>query len=471
MKKTFRFLTAAISLIAAMSSFTAFATAGSTSEQLGTKNTFTWEDVSFGTVNGMSADKYYNVPEFAVSNLKKEVKKLNGFVTIGDETVCIFDNRRGEKNVEFVSLNSDGTYSIVPGITEENAFDFLYQAHLGGFFEFDVWDEDGDGTIDYIHYKPYSIAEINAAEGKSLAENKRAFANHGVVFVDKTNVTGVNAANNDIVVAYVNADANVAEIKEVLSPVAVSVTSEICSIYEASINFSNGAKYVAYPCNKSLENVPYSEYRNRFTVGDAFDNCYFYNERLVYMNDFTSLDALSDKQSPAIIISDESESVFGEEVVTIFYNGNLKDVPAREIIAYSSINDSDTPSTPVDEDGHYDFSKYKNKVAYVNIDRNEKYFFDICNAGSTYKNAKFVQSFSNGAFRYELASSKVSETVNVSSETVIVHKKMDSSTGKISCDVYKNGEFPKYKSSRVFDNVTVMSDNGIAKIVFILEIL
>ena len=97
--------------------------------------------------------------------------------------------------------------------------------YYGGLYEADLYDVEGDGIYDYIDYKPYKVFQLDTdAKKKTLTKanvnptdiGKSAGLEYW--YVGDATVLGEEFEDEDVVIGYVNKDANLVKVVAVVEP-------------------------------------------------------------------------------------------------------------------------------------------------------------------------------------------------------------------------------------------------------------
>lgn len=379
-------------------------------------------NIKFETLAGTNVSHYFGA---SVAN----AKLLSGKAVVDGEAVYFYNapysyakptygtglsdaekyELRNEKNPVFITKaildgtsEEDGEFAWSADAGIENAYDVddeffageaadlvraMPEVYVGGYYEADLYDVDGDGLYDYIDYKPYSVVEIDDDDEAGEFFN----AEDGVLYVayEYANVEGVEVEDEDLVVAYVDEASNYAKIVAV----AEAVEAEIADIAanKGTITLSNDTKVDVKGAWKfvvdleELEEVGYVVADYDFTFFDGLLSAanygeegkfFVYNGVLLATDDINATSTLDEKI--AIITAPKT----GDIVVTNFnatlganttyvyawIDGELMYVPAE-------IDTDETEIFPAitgpDAEGYVDM------LASYTVDKNGVYTFKL----------------------------------------------------------------------------------------------
>lgn len=380
---------------------------------------------------------------------------------------------------------------------DENSDTFInifHQAYFGGFYELVTLDVNGDGLVDFIEYKPYSIAIIDDSEDMSLVEED--FGADYKLYIDKSIIKGVEANDKDVVIAYVNAGANYAEIKAVVE----GKEAKISNASNDFVKFSTGEKHeFGFAKDVDCEVATASFVLNN--VGDlGLANAdvlalgtegmfYFYEGKLVYIDDVTTK---FDINSDWVIVLDadveEIKSMTGNKIetfnaVTIYHDGEIKSVKAKKITEdMRKYNDEGeatkytaSPET-VNADDAFDFSDYVGKLATAKVDAKGAYYFELAEDKYEFAGAEIlVDEDEDGEYMYEVEESYLLKHRNniykmeneeggidyayVRDYTQIIIRSIDEDGDEIFT-VFDSANLPDLAEDIVLQNVTVILGNN-----------
>ena len=145
----------------------------------------------------------------------------------------------GDPTEKTLDGNTYTTYFEVNGVYETYAVNLVAampEVYVGGYYEADLYDVDGDGVYDYIDYKTYSVVEIDTDDDAS------EFFADDVLYTgyEYANVEGVEVKDEDLVVAYIDEDSNYAKVIAVVEPVEAEIVDIAAN--KGTITLSNDAK-------------------------------------------------------------------------------------------------------------------------------------------------------------------------------------------------------------------------------------
>ncbi len=395
----------------------------------GTKTTVSFADVKFGEVSGTTVSKYYDGSE-------KQYKMINGKLTLGDTVTYLYDapysfakdQNTNKYNAQFITLDAyDGdmeseeeadhikfNYVVDDSIAMDESIvgwtldanneyvkdytAYLAQVYFGGAGEIDVYDCDGDGKPEYLFVKNYVVGTIDDEEEMSVADEFDGFdtlAEDLVIYTDYSIVEGVEAEEDDIVLAYVNPNANYVKIAEVLTGVEATIATSASKYFALSTGekiYFKDAQAVVLNGAANLADVD----PNKDVDFDAEATYYFTADgKLVYVTGLAT--AISLDANYTIVLEDAafqtSAMVDGKlekaYYIDVYNDGEIKSVKAKQILEYRTTADEDaaeaiqngnvahikTPLTGTD--GEYNFSAYVDKLATGKSDKKGNYYFEL----------------------------------------------------------------------------------------------
>ena len=320
--------------------------------------------------------------------------------TAGSDDTEKYDARNAE-NLEFISLAvlgdvEDGEYTYevedVEFVDNDDEYfradsvtlvEALKEVFVGGFYEADVYDVDGDGIYDYINYMPYSAYFVNTDEDYTFFEDD---ADEDEVYTGEAVLAGVEFEDGDYVIGYFNKEANYIKAAAVVAPVEGSITAikkatgTITLNGETKVSVKDGWKAVTnYEKNLAdveyvVEDVEWNEFDNLLTAGalDA-DNAkfYVYNDVLLYQDGIDSFVTFAGEL--AVITADED----GNYVET----GSFNPVTGKKATYVHAWINGETMYVPVDTEAEvypeFDADLYLNKIATFTKSEDGLYTFEL----------------------------------------------------------------------------------------------
>ena len=308
---------------------------------------------------------------------------------------------RNAENLEFISLavlgdveDGEYTYTVedVEFVDDDDEYfradsvtlvEALKEVFVGGFYEADVYDVDGDGIYDYINYMPYSAYFVNTDEDYTFFEDD---ADEDEVYTGEAVLAGVEFEDGDYVIGYFNKEANYIKAAAVVAPVEGSITAikkatgTITLNGETKVSVKDGWKAVTnYEKNLSdveyvVEDVEWNEFDNLLTAGalDA-DNAkfYVYNDVLLYQDGIDSFVTFAGEL--AVITADED----GNYVET----GSFNPVTGKKATYVHAWINGETMYVPVDTEAEvypeFDADLYLNKIATFTKSEDGLYTFEL----------------------------------------------------------------------------------------------
>lgn len=502
----------------------------------GSKKTVSFDEISFGTISGTSAEKYYDGSE-------KEYKIINGLLTIDGVKTYLFDapysyakdQDTNKYNAKFITLDSFdgdmeeekiymnyvfdatmndviesddvdtkevvGTYHAATD-TDKAYWDYngiLSQMYFGGLGEVDCYDCDNDGRYDYLFVKNYLVGTIDDEEdGKIMDVNSvdpDDDADSTTIYTDMSIVEGVEAADEDIVLAYVNPEANYVKIAEVLTGVDATVSTSATKYFALSTGekvYYKDAKAVVVNGEANLKKVDADA-----DIDFNAEATYYFaeNGKLVFVTGLSTAINLNDNyvvvleekayQSTALVDGVIEKAYY----IDIYNDGAIKSVKAKKIAATSSTyknniaaGDDSVALTPVIDDS-YDFSKYVNKLATGKSDKKGAYYFKLLDytintditalEDKNDENKEYrmlsgknnVEFYKKSGYIYNLsdatsASGKKIKGVYVKPYTQIIIKSLDKD-GEDVVALYGYDNLPDIKENTKFSNVSYVLVNNV----------
>lgn len=308
---------------------------------------------------------------------------------------------RNAENLEFISLavlgdveDGEYTYTVedVEFVDDDDEYfradsvtlvEALKEVFVGGFYEADVYDVDGDGIYDYINYMPYSAYFVNTDEDYTFFEDD---ADEDEVYTGEAVLAGVEFEDGDYVIGYFNKEANYIKAAAVVAPVEGSITAikkatgTITLNGETKVSVKDGWKAVTnYEKNLAdveyvVEDVEWNEFDNLLTAGalDA-DNAkfYVYNDVLLYQDGIDSFVTFAGEL--AVITADED----GNYVET----GSFNPVTGKKATYVHAWINGETMYVPVDTEAEvypeFDADLYLNKIATFTKSEDGLYTFEL----------------------------------------------------------------------------------------------
>jgi hypothetical protein len=304
-------------------------------------------------------------------NLKFISLAVLGDVEDGEYTYTVED-------VEFV--DDDDEYFRADSVTLVEA---LKEVFVGGFYEADVYDVDGDGIYDYINYMPYSAYFVNTDEDYTFFEDD---ADEDEVYTGEAVLAGVEFEDGDYVIGYFNKEANYIKAAAVVAPVEGSITAikkatgTITLNGETKVSVKDGWKAVTnYEKNLSdveyvVEDVQWNEFDALLTAGalDAKDaKFYVYNDVLLYQDGIDSFVTFAGEL--AVITPDEDNNYVE--------TGSFNPVTGKKATYVHAWINGETMYVPVDTEAEvypeFDADEYLNKIATFTKSEDGLYTFEL----------------------------------------------------------------------------------------------
>lgn len=319
----------------------------------GTKKTVSFDKIKFELASG---DKYYDAEE--------EYKEISGKLDIDGTTAYLFGDKyafnngdEGLYNSKFITMvKADGydfeegklftEYAVVEGLTYDAglvgtyndtndvwAYDgYLSQLYFGGLGEVDCFDCNGDGKYEYLFVKNYAVGEIETKKDTTL-KFAVSTAMDDQIETSMAMVEGVEAADEDIVLAYVNTPANYVKVIEVLAPKTVEI-AEIGTEKDITTIKFNDEKVVsnenlAATTANSIAGGLYTDF-TKVAFNTDYEAYYTAAGKLVALDKLT---AGFDLNEDWVIVLDEKVKTFTEKVdnkvveskyISVYNDGEVK---------------------------------------------------------------------------------------------------------------------------------------------------
>lgn len=195
-----------------------------------------------------------------------DTRLLTGKVTTGTEEIYFFNApysyakpsyalndsielqyaKRNALNIETINVtieNVDKNYAVATlggyavgssyeadGLYETESADLIAlfeQAYLGGLYEADLYDVEGDGIYDYIQYTPYGMFFVDTDEDYTFADDQTAEENTlpgiDTIYTNEATLLGKKFADGDLVIGCYDFDQNLVKVAEILKPAQAGV--------------------------------------------------------------------------------------------------------------------------------------------------------------------------------------------------------------------------------------------------------
>ena len=208
--------------------------------------------------NPKKGDYYYDNKKDEYSTYEK----VEGYLSVGNEKIYFFDapysylepkftpdmsddikeELINEKNAKLINIKcldmEKGTYSYYVDADNQptgNAEDMLAtftRIYSRGAYKLKFFDIDGDGIYEYAHYMPATYGFMDGDDGKyfssAMEGNKPVHKTvkgsdidlpfRPTIYYNDANISGVKFEDGDMVVAYLNPEANMIEVMNVVKP-------------------------------------------------------------------------------------------------------------------------------------------------------------------------------------------------------------------------------------------------------------
>ncbi len=166
----------------------------------------------------------YAKPSYANANtdeLKYEARNAENleFIT---ETAFGKDNKFSKVTIEANPFIADYTDDYYAAESVELATK-LAEVYVGGLYEADIFDVDGDGIYDYIRYMPYKVLVANTDDDFDFVDD--AFDVDKAVYTNGAVIEGVEFEDEDLLIGYFDKDANYIKVAAVVEPIEGSITA------------------------------------------------------------------------------------------------------------------------------------------------------------------------------------------------------------------------------------------------------
>jgi hypothetical protein len=147
-----------------------------------------------------------------------------------------------------------------------NAFRAIY---YGGIFKIDAYDNDGDGRIEYVWFRPATVGKIVASKDYNFSKfteyrenkpvvitpsNPDAFQNLPVIYTNGANVYGVAYNDGDFVAAYINQKANFIEVQSVAAAYYGTITYISGKMQSYYVRIGNSTQISALQLDRAFTN-------------------------------------------------------------------------------------------------------------------------------------------------------------------------------------------------------------------------
>lgn len=390
-------------------------------------------DLKLETLSSGAKDSYYEGSDY-------EVKRLSGKVLIDGVAAYFYGApysyakptyatgssdaekyaARNEKNLQFISLAllgdaEDGEYKYtvdndVVFVDDDDEYykndsvtliEKLFTAYVGGMYEAEVYDVNGDGIYDFINYMPYSAYFVNTDEDYTFADD--GFEDDATVYTNEAVLAGEKFADEDYVIGYFNKDANYIKVAAVIEAIEGSITNikkatstitlngetkvSVKDAWKALANFGVTAEdfaEVGYDISKADELEVFTEFDNLLTAGayDADDaKFYVYNDVLLYQD---GIDTKVTFDSNLIVVTPDEDGYVIETgafnvatgkttYVHVWVDGTAKYVPVDTDADIWALDGDNAVQLVDDLKENGEDSIFVNKAATYSVDSNGLY--------------------------------------------------------------------------------------------------
>ncbi|MCR5353012.1 MAG: S-layer homology domain-containing protein [Clostridiales bacterium] len=147
-----------------------------------------------------------------------------------------------------------------------NAFRAIY---YGGVFKIDAYDNDGDGRIEYVWFRPATVGKIVASKDYNFSKfaeyrenkpvvitpaNPDAFQSLPVIYTNGADVYGVAYNDGDFVAAYISQQANYVEIQAVAAAYKGVITYISGKMQSYYVRIGNSTQISAHQIDRAFTN-------------------------------------------------------------------------------------------------------------------------------------------------------------------------------------------------------------------------
>ena len=279
--------------------------------------------------------------------------------------IMLVNGNYNEENAtyDYVNANVEFKYNTANPVALTN--DFANNAvtnviYNEGLYEADVYDSDNDGYADFIFVKDYSFGQI--------VDKKNYTTFDGVAKKDYTIIGDYES--EDYVLAYVNDDAKIIEVKEVIAAADLKAVSKTKSDDSIKVMFDDGTEV-------ELNNKKYdSDYD--FTPGKIY-TVYVKDDIVLYSPDARTYDDFDSKGNYVIIRPfDDGDIIYTEKAIvndsreTVNYVNVIIDGKSKTVKIADKVydgNDAIKMSADVLNDG------FVNKFSTYTINADGEYVF------------------------------------------------------------------------------------------------
>ena len=257
------------------------------------------------------ADYYFSGTTYDTSYPKAE-----GYLTVGSNMIFFFDapysylkptftpdmtedlryEEQNKKNVKLIDIKcldtEKGTYSYYideskPVNSADDMVANLTRVFSGGIYKLKFFDIDGDGIYEYCHYMPATYGFMDGDDSKYFSSDMEGnkpvhIAAKGAsgldlsfvptIYYNDADLSGVEFKEDDMVVAYLNPEANIIDVMAVVEPYKgyiSKVSNGLCVVDGQTFTTSGSYKMV----EELDDDSKYSDYVNsKFYVKPKFSN-------------------------------------------------------------------------------------------------------------------------------------------------------------------------------------------------------
>lgn len=289
----------------------------------------------------------------------------------------------------------------------------LAQAYVGGAYEADLFDVNGDGLYDYINYMPYDIAEVDVDDDYDYASDKYtqvSGSTMGTIYTNEVVAEGAKFEDEDLILGYFAPNANYIRVATVLEPVTAKVDNfklnagTVALSTGETVSAIDGWKYAsAYALdlaaiNYDIAGLDYSDWQveGNLLSAAAIDadeaEFYIYDGAILWQE---GIDAKVVLDSNLVIITTNKDGVSAREgawdvnaeeipqYVYAWVNGALKWIPVDLEAKVYAHDGSDFVTIEDVISGNDVAAPYLNTVATYTVDSNGYYTIKLL--ANTYK--------------------------------------------------------------------------------------
>ncbi len=284
------------------------------------RRTLETNNATFTFTTGNSAENYLGT---------STNKDPEGYLTINNEKIYFFDAPysyiqpdysvtdsederyllRNEKNVKFIDLKCIDTenetfgYYITDKTTDtpEEMYKTLIRVFSRGAYNMKFYDVDGDGVYEYLHYMPAIFGQMDSdedfvfmddmPEDAPVYEDKKDAGELDLktmpkIYYNEATVLGESFFDGDFVIAYINPEANIIDVFDVVTP----YNGYVASVKQPSGSFKmDGTTFTTAYSYRVVENLESDGRSKDFAFG------YHSSSDINYFATLTSASAIGEE--------------------------------------------------------------------------------------------------------------------------------------------------------------------------------